>query len=61
MIINEKRDKKLKEIFNLLDSDKDGYISAASIGFSGIPNDVIDHFSSVFLKMEKGKHIIFSN
>jgi Ca2+-binding EF-hand superfamily protein len=44
--------RKIKQIFNLLDSDKDGLISSSAIDISKIATDVLEAFSPLLIEME---------
>ena len=44
---------KLKKIFELLDSDYDGYISAQKIDLSSLPNSLLDIMTPFLLKIEE--------
>jgi len=52
-IVDEIREKGLKEIFTLLDSDHDGHISTDKIEISELSNDAIDLLTGVFMTIEE--------
>ncbi|CAD8066013.1 unnamed protein product [Paramecium sonneborni] len=51
-IYEDKKQKILQEIFSLLDSDGDGYISASSIEISGIQSDILQILTPLLCEME---------
>ncbi|KAM3132041.1 hypothetical protein pb186bvf_015785, partial [Paramecium bursaria] len=53
LIYEQKKRKSLEEIFYLLDSDGDGYISAQSINISQMPPDVLQILSPLLCEMEQ--------
>ena len=54
---NEKLKKeKIKELFNKLDSDNDGYISLKNIKLSSINNQILSALTPVLAKLQKDKN-----
>lgn len=52
-IIDQKRIQKLEEIFQLLDSDEDGLISATNIDITKVPMEVLEIYAPFLSEMEE--------
>ncbi len=52
-IVDKAQKRKFRQIFNMLDSDKDGLISSSSIDISQLSTDVLEAFSPLLIEMEE--------
>ena len=53
MIIENKKRKRLEEIFTCLDSDGDGQISSTKIDIASVGTDVLEAFAPLLCEMEE--------
>ncbi len=52
-LVERKKEKKLSEIFLMLDSDGDGLISAQKIDISVLTPEILEIFTPLFCEMEE--------
>ena len=57
-IIEERKRKRLEELFRLFDSDGDGIISSSKIDISDVPTDILEIFAPLLCEMEEMGHTL---
>ena len=54
-IVENLKSRKIKELFQLLDSDHDGLISSKNIDISSIPTFILESIAPLLIEMDKSK------
>ena len=51
--MNNLKQKKYQEIFEILDDDEDGFVSAKKINIKGLPTEILVGFAPLLIEMEE--------